>query len=142
VNTTLVRQLRRPSPSFSAHSRRSSSAGDGRLPAKPMPWAERSHSAALLGIMVYALGHISGGHFNPAVRSGSPLGRRFSWTKVPKNVIASAAGATVAALLLRLTLSSGAPLGVTHPSGSDGQSFVWESHPGPSPGLRGHGRGN
>ena len=33
---------------------------------------------------------------------------------------------TVAALLLRLTLSSGTPLGVTHPTGSDGQSFLWE----------------
>jgi aquaporin NIP len=79
-----------------------------------------------LGIMVYALGHISGGHFNPAVSIGLALGRRFSWTKVPTYVIAQAAGATVAALLLRLTLSSGASLGVTHPSGSDGQSFVWE----------------
>jgi aquaporin NIP len=79
-----------------------------------------------LGIMVYALGHISGGHFNPAVSVGLAVGRRFPWTRVPTYVIAQAAGATVAALLLRLTLSSGAPLGVTHPSGSDGQAFVWE----------------
>jgi aquaporin NIP len=76
--------------------------------------------------MVYALGHISGGHFNPAVSVGLAVGRRFPWTRVPTYVIAQAAGATVAALLLRLTLSSGAPLGVTHPSGSDGQAFVWE----------------
>jgi aquaporin NIP len=79
-----------------------------------------------LGIMVYALGHISGGHFNPAVSVGLAVGRRFSWILVPTYVLAQAAGATVAALLLRLTLSSGTPLGVTHPSGSDGQSFVWE----------------
>jgi aquaporin NIP len=79
-----------------------------------------------LGIMVYALGHISGGHFNPAVSVGLAVGRRFSWMRVPTYVIAQAAGATAAALLLRLTLTSGLPLGVTHPSGSDGQAFVWE----------------
>ncbi len=79
-----------------------------------------------LGIMVYALGHISGGHFNPAVSIGLAIGRRFSWWRVPSYILAQAAGATIAALLLRLTLNPGAPLGVTHPSGSDGQAFVWE----------------
>ena len=79
-----------------------------------------------IAVMVYALGHISGAHFNPAVSIGLAVGRRFPWTRVPTYVIAQAAGATVAALLLRLTLASGAPLGVNHPSGSDGQSFVWE----------------
>jgi aquaporin NIP len=79
-----------------------------------------------LGIMVYALGHVSGGHFNPAVSIGLAVGRRFSWALVPTYVLAQAAGATIAALLLRLTLSSGVPLGVTHPSGSDGQAVVWE----------------
>jgi aquaporin NIP len=79
-----------------------------------------------LGIMVYAVGHISGGHFNPAVTIGLATGRQFPWKRVPGYVVAQAVGATVAALLLRLTLTAGAPLGVTHPSGSDGQAFVWE----------------
>jgi aquaporin NIP len=79
-----------------------------------------------LGIMVYALGHISGGHFNPAVSIGLAVGRHLPWTRVPTYIIAQAAGATVAALLLRLTLNSGVSLGVTHPAGSDAQSFVWE----------------
>jgi aquaporin NIP len=80
-----------------------------------------------IAIMIYALGYISGGHFNPAVSIGLAIGRRFSWALVPSYVLVQAAGATVAALLLRLTLTSGAPLGVTHPSGSDGQAFVWET---------------
>ena len=45
---------------------------------------------------------------------------------MPGYIVAQALGATIAAVLLRLTLSSGAPLGVTHPTGSDGQAFVWE----------------
>jgi aquaporin NIP len=79
-----------------------------------------------IGVMVYALGHVSGGHFNPAVSIGLAIGRRFPWISVPEYILAQGAGATVAALLLRLTLAPGVPLGVTHPSGSDGQAFVWE----------------
>ncbi|MGZ6268423.1 MAG: aquaporin [Candidatus Limnocylindrales bacterium] len=79
-----------------------------------------------IGVMVYALGHISGGHFNPAVSVGLAIGHHFRWTRVPTYIVAQAAGAIVAASLLRLTMASGTPLGVTHPSGSDGQSFVWE----------------
>ena len=79
-----------------------------------------------LGIMVYAVGHISGGHINPAVTIGLAVGRQFPWAKVPGYIVAQAAGAAMAALLLRLTLNSNAPLGVNHPSGSDGQAFVWE----------------
>jgi aquaporin NIP len=81
---------------------------------------------ATLGVMVYALGHISGGHFNPAVSIGLAIGRHLPWARVPTYIVAQAAGAVAAAALLRLTLASGAPLGVTHPSGSDGQAFVWE----------------
>jgi aquaporin NIP len=79
-----------------------------------------------IAVMVYALGHISGAHFNPAVTIGLAAGRQFPWARVPGYILVQAAGATVAALVLKLTLSSGAPLGVTHPSGSDGQAFVWE----------------
>ena len=79
-----------------------------------------------IAVMVYALGHVSGAHFNPAVTVGLAAGRQFPWARVPGYILVQAAGATVAALVLKLTLSSGAPLGVTHPSGSDGQAFVWE----------------
>ena len=79
-----------------------------------------------IAIGVYALGHISGAHFNPAVSIGLAVGRQFPWARVPGYIVAQALGAVVAALVLRLTLDSGVSLGVTHPTGSDGQAFVWE----------------
>jgi aquaporin NIP len=79
-----------------------------------------------IGVMVYALGHVSGAQFNPAVTIGLAFGRQFPWSRVPGYVVAQVVGATVAALVLKLTLTSGLPLGVTHPSGSDMQSVVWE----------------
>lgn len=50
----------------------------------------------------YALGHISGAHFNPAVTIGLATARRFDWKDVPGYVGAQVVGATVAggALLL------------------------------------------
>jgi aquaporin NIP len=80
-----------------------------------------------LGVMVYAVGYISGAHVNPAVSIGLAVTRRFPWKRVPTYIVAQVAGAVVAALLLRLSLGSGVSLGVTHPSGSDGQSLVFEA---------------
>jgi MIP family channel proteins len=81
-----------------------------------------------IAVMVYALGHVSGAQFNPAVTIGLAAGRQFSWARVPGYIVAQLAGATAAALLLRATLAAGTPLGVTHPGVgfSDGQAFVWE----------------
>ena len=49
--------------------------------------------------MAYAVGHVSGGHFNPAVTVGLAASSRFAWRDVPgyviTQVIAAAAGATV-----------------------------------------------
>lgn len=43
----------------------------------------------------YALGPISGGHFNPAVSVGLAMGGRFSWRELPAYVIAQVLGAIV-----------------------------------------------
>lgn len=50
--------------------------------------------------MAYAVGHISGGHFNPAVTVGLAAARRFAWRDVPLYAAAQVAGAVAAAALL------------------------------------------
>jgi len=58
--------------------------------------------------MAYSVGHISGGHFNPAVTIGLWAGKRFSAAHVIPYVIAQVAGAIVAAALL-YWIASGKP---------------------------------
>jgi len=50
--------------------------------------------------MVYAIGHISGCHLNPAVSVGLAVGGRFSWGDLPAYVVAQMLGAIVAGYLL------------------------------------------
>ena len=77
-------------------------------------------------VMVFALGHVSGAHINPAVTFGLAIRHRFPWVEVPGYWVAQVAGAIVAALALRAALGDVANLGATSPSGSDLQSFAWE----------------
>src|ERR1700750_1214929 len=49
-------------------------------------------------VMIYALGHISGAHFNPAVTFAFALGRHFPWPRVGAYWAAQLAGALAAAL--------------------------------------------
>ncbi len=56
--------------------------------------------------MAYAVGHISGGHFNPAVTIGLWAGGRFAAKDIAPYVLAQVGGALVAALVL-LTIASG-----------------------------------
>jgi aquaporin NIP len=77
--------------------------------------------------MIYAVGHISGAHFNPAVSLAFALTRHFPWPRVGGYWAAQAAGALAAALLLRASLGDLANVGATLPSGSDRQAFLWET---------------
>ncbi len=58
--------------------------------------------------MVYAIGHISGCHLNPAVSVGLAVGGRFPYADLPGYIIAQVAGGIVAAFLLYF-IASGAP---------------------------------
>jgi MIP family channel proteins len=77
-------------------------------------------------VMIYAVGHISGAHFNPSVTLAFAVSRHFPWTRVPAYWAAQVIGATAAALVLRGSLGDIAHLGATLPSGSSGQAFLWE----------------
>lgn len=58
--------------------------------------------------MAYAVGHISGGHFNPAVTIGLAAGGRFPASQVPAYVVAQLIGGIAAAAVLYF-IASGAP---------------------------------
>jgi MIP family channel proteins len=60
-----------------------------------------AHGLAI-GIMVSSLGHISGGHFNPAITIGFWVTRKFSTFDTLAYWIAQLAGGVAAAYLLRL----------------------------------------
>jgi len=57
--------------------------------------------------MAYAVGHISGGHFNPAITVGLAMGKRFGWKDVPAYVVTQVVAAVVAALSTRIRSASG-----------------------------------
>ena len=76
--------------------------------------------------MIYALGHVSGAHFNPAVSFAFALTRHFPWKRVGAYWVAQLAGALAAAAILRASLGDVAHVGATLPSGSQGQAFLWE----------------
>ncbi|WP_088343026.1 MULTISPECIES: aquaporin [Rhodomicrobium] len=58
--------------------------------------------------MIYAVGHISGGHFNPAVTLGLVAAGRFKPSEAPGYIVAQLLGGCAAAGVLALILS-GAP---------------------------------
>jgi MIP family channel proteins len=78
-------------------------------------------------VMIYAVGHVSGAHFNPAVTLSFALTRHFPPRQVPLYWAAQLAGALLAAAVLRGSLGNLAHVGATYPSGSDGQAFLWEA---------------
>ncbi len=78
-------------------------------------------------IMIYAVGHISGAHFNPAVTFAFAVSRHFPPARVLAYWTAQLAGALGAALVLRGSLGDVAHVGATLPAGSNGQAFLWEA---------------
>ena len=78
-------------------------------------------------VMIYAVGHISGAHFNPAVTLGFAVGRHFPWPLVPRYWAAQLLGGVAASLLRRAMFGDLARLGTTLPSGSVVRSLVLEA---------------
>jgi len=76
--------------------------------------------------MIYAVGHVSGAHFNPAVTFSFALARHFPRRHLIPYWGAQLAGALFAAAILRGSLGDIAQVGATYPSGTDAQSFLWE----------------
>src|SRR3954453_4176174 len=78
-------------------------------------------------VMVYATGHLSGAHINPAVTLAFTLTRHFPGRDAAAYVGAQLAGATAGALvLLAVWTDKPAQLGATVPSVATGSAFVHE----------------
>jgi aquaporin NIP len=76
--------------------------------------------------MIYALGHISGAHLNPAVSIAFAISARFPLKQLVPYILSQLTGAFVACLILRTMFPDNNLLGVTIPFGSDWQSFILE----------------
>ena len=77
--------------------------------------------------MIFALGDISGAHFNPAVTLGFALTKRFPVKEILPYVLSQAIGAFAASFLLHVLFPANETLGATLPSGSEMQSFILET---------------
>jgi MIP family channel proteins len=77
-------------------------------------------------VMIAAVGHLSGAHFNPAVTVAFAVTRHFPWRDVPFYVSGQLLGATAGALALRALFGDVAGLGATAPAGSALQSLGLE----------------
>lgn len=81
----------------------------------------------VVAAMIYAVGHISGAHFNPAVTLAFAVARHFPWREVVFYWIAQFLGAIVAITCLHLLLPEGSSYGNTLPHVSSLQSLAWET---------------
>jgi len=77
-------------------------------------------------VMIYAVGDVSGAHFNPAVTLAFWASGRFPLRETPVYIAVQCGAALAAAGLLRLLFLDVADLGVTNPAGPWWQSAVLE----------------
>lgn len=76
--------------------------------------------------LIYALGHVSGAHFNPGVTLSFALFRHFQWRDVGPYWLSQFVGGILGAGVLYALFGDSIASGVTNPSGSDLQSFGLE----------------
>ncbi len=81
----------------------------------------------IVSAMIYATGHLSGAHLNPAVTLAFALARHFSWKRVPLYAAAQITGAIAASAVLRGLLGDVADMGATKPAIGDAQAWGLET---------------
>lgn len=80
----------------------------------------------VIAVLIYALGHVSGAHFNPAVTVGFWALGEFPAKRVPAYVTVQLLGAVLGSALLFAMFGKMGGLGVTLPQGATIVSFVFE----------------
>ena len=79
-----------------------------------------------ISVIIFALGHVSGAHINPAVTFGFALGGHLPWRKVPGYVVAQMAGGILASAVLLALLGSVAHQGANLPAVGASQALGLE----------------
>src|SRR6516164_2185590 len=82
------------------------------------PLAPLAIGAALM-VMVYAGGHFSGGHYNPAVTLGVTLRGKATWAEAGPYMVAQVIGALVAGGLVLYIKGDATPPAVAGPPGQE-----------------------
>jgi MIP family channel proteins len=77
-------------------------------------------------VAIFAIGHISGAHINPAVTLAFAAFGSFPWRHVPAYVVVQLLGAAAASLMLRWLFGNVADLGSTAPTDGTGQALGLE----------------
>jgi MIP family channel proteins len=72
--------------------------------------------AFVVTAMIYAFGHLSGAHINPAVTVGFWSVRRFAWRDVIPYIVAQCIGAVLASVVMRGALGAVGNMGATIPA--------------------------
>ncbi|MBX9779957.1 MAG: MIP family channel protein [Chitinophagaceae bacterium] len=76
--------------------------------------------------LIYALGDISGAHFNPSVSIAFVVAKKFSISELLPYIISQLTGAILGSLVLKVLFPNNQLLGATMPIGSELQSFILE----------------
>jgi aquaporin NIP len=97
-----------------------------RFPGSVAPGAVPMVFGLVIAAMIYALGHLSGAHFNPAVTLGFASVGRFPKREVPAYWAAQVLGAVLAVGSLWLLLPPGQTFGATLPQVPAWQALGWE----------------
>jgi MIP family channel proteins len=80
-----------------------------------------------LALMIFAFGHISGGHYNPAVTLGLAVSKRFPTSEVVPYWAAQLVGGIAASVVLRIVFDAHVlDNAVNRPAVSDGKALVLE----------------
>ena len=83
-------------------------------------------NGVVIMVLIYALGHVSGAHFNPGVTLAFALFRHFQPRDVAPYVAAQVVGGIAGAAMLWALFGDAIEAGVTVPSGTAAQSFGLE----------------
>jgi aquaporin NIP len=80
----------------------------------------------VIAVLIYAFGHISGAHFNPAVTLGFWALGEFPGRRVPPYAAAQILGATAASCVVLALFGRTGTFGVTSPNGAPAVSLILE----------------